>query len=68
MAYMVIYGLNLPHIYAGNPLSATANAIYGGFHRMAWAVAVGWVVFACTRGYGGELTAWLQRRVLKKWS
>ena len=37
------------------PLSLAANAVYGGFHRFAWAVAIGWVVFACCRGYGGKL-------------
>ena len=36
------------------PLSLAENAIYGGFHRFAWSVAIGWVVFACCRGYGGK--------------
>ena len=35
-------------------LSLAASAVYGGFHRFAWAVAIGWVVFACCRGYGGQ--------------
>jgi len=52
--YMVIYGLNLPAVSAGEPLSKVASYIYGGFHRMAWGCAVGWVVFACCRGYGGD--------------
>ncbi len=50
----VIYGLNLPKVSVdGVPLSATVNAIYGGWHRLGWASAVAWVVFACCRGYGG---------------
>jgi hypothetical protein len=54
LVYLVIFGLNLPEVYAGIPPSPEVNAIYGGFHRLTWAVAVGWMVFACCRGYGGK--------------
>ena len=37
------------------PLGLAASAVYGGFHRFAWSVAIGWVVFACCRGYGGMI-------------
>ena len=36
-----------------DPLSLAASAIYGGFYRVAWIVAIGWVEFACCRGYRG---------------
>ena len=66
----VVYGLNVPlrqpgdakivtvdeiNDYPPEPLSLAASAVYGGFHRFAWAVAIGWVIFACCRGYGGKI-------------
>ena len=53
---LIVYGLDIPKIFFENkPLSMTENIIYGGFHRLAWAIALGWVIFACSRGYGGNL-------------
>ena len=55
VGYLVVFGLNLPSTTTGDLPSETATAFYGGFYRLAWAMAVGWVIFASCRGYGGDL-------------
>ena len=53
----VVYGLNI-HQGMG-VISTQVAAFYGGFHRAAWALALGWVIIACTRGYGGYINRFL---------
>ena len=57
----VIYGLNLPDRLVLNPADSVpftkaADVMYNGFSKLGWSVSVGWVIFACCRGYGGKLT------------
>jgi len=50
----VVYGLDV-HEYdqrQENP-PAIARVINNAFHRAAWAVGLGWIVFSCHHGYGG---------------
>ena len=59
----VVYGLNIPsHINEealdfNSGFSMAENILYGGFHRLAWSIAVAWVIFTCCRGYGGKVQA-----------
>ena len=55
----VVYGLNIPKRSAlppatGVPTTEAMDIAYGGLHRLSWALAVSWVIFACCRGYGGR--------------
>jgi len=36
------------------PISPLISVSYGALHRPAWAAAIGWIVFACFHGYGGN--------------
>ena len=55
IGFAVIYGLDLPSAMdPNNSPSKFVNAFYGGFHRAAWGIALGWLIFACCKGYGGE--------------
>ncbi|KAG8222354.1 hypothetical protein J437_LFUL015950, partial [Ladona fulva] len=62
--YGVIFGpyhmFQYHHAY--NLLEAS---VFGGFHRFAWAVAVGWLIFACSKGYGGFINRLLSSNFFK---
>lgn len=52
----VLYGL-LPYLdeTAVPEMNDFTRVAFGAFNRLAWAVAVGWIIFACIKGYGGRL-------------
>lgn len=41
------------------PLSTVAESLYYTLSRLGWPLAVGWVVFACTQGYGSLANSFL---------
>jgi peptidoglycan/LPS O-acetylase OafA/YrhL len=57
---LVIYGL---HPYEGetlNPdsdISMTLRVVYGGLHRVAWSVCLGWVILASVKHSGGPINS-----------
>ena len=41
-----------------NETSLVANAFYHAFHRLAWAFAVSWIIFACEKLKTGGIVRW----------
>jgi len=52
----VTYG---PYSKADYTWKMIDNVIYGMFFRFVWAVAIGWVIFACHNGKGGLVNSFL---------
>ena len=50
----VVYGLS-PYVDQSKvpEISFAVKIIYGPLHRTAWACAIAWIIFSCSRGYGG---------------
>ena len=57
LGFTIVYGLDIPnHSGCEDRLPNLAQAIYGGFYAFVWGLSVAWVIFTCSRGYGGILT------------
>jgi len=51
--YAVIFGaFNL--VQFDHKYDALEAALYASLHRVSWAIAVAWLIFACNNGYGGK--------------
>lgn len=50
----IVYGLT-PYVDQSEvpEVSPVVHMIYGPLHRAAWAFVIAWIIFACSRGYGG---------------
>ena len=53
--FAVVYGMDVPARFdEGRIPSEVTNVFYGSLHRLAWGLALSWVVWACSKGYGGN--------------
>ncbi|CAG0912234.1 unnamed protein product [Notodromas monacha] len=57
----IVYGLYEPNA----PISEDALLTYGVVHRQVWGLALAWVVFACSHGYGGFINTFLSWSAFK---
>jgi peptidoglycan/LPS O-acetylase OafA/YrhL len=50
----IVYGMT-PYVDESKvpEISSAVSLTYGPLHRTAWAFVIGWIIFACSRGYGG---------------
>ena len=47
-------GLPSPWMYVfPQPISYATTIIYNCFQRVAWSLSLCWVIFSCSKGYGG---------------
>ncbi len=50
--FAVVYGID--NDYSNNSLAEMV--LYNGFQRLAWSLALGWVIFSCTKGLSKKKT------------
>ena len=46
--FAVVYGIDNDYVTTYDSL--TEMVLYNGFQRLAWSLALGWVIFSCTKG------------------
>ena len=53
----IVYGMT-PYVDESKvpEISSAVSMTYGTLHRTAWAFVIEWIIFACSRGYGGKST------------
>ena len=62
VALAIVYGLT-PYLDETEvpDIAPVIQFTYGPLHRTAWAMVIGWIIVACSRGYGGfvnRLLSW----------
>lgn len=60
--FVTIGGIIFGPIDIANPVkeeNVIGSALYSAICRPLWGVAIGWIIFACHRGYGGFINLFL---------
>lgn len=65
--WTIAFGIGMSVIYGpftvfktdGDSFNRTENIFYGAFSRLAWALALGWVIYACHNKMGGIINRFL---------
>ena len=60
MALAIVYGLT-PYLDETEvpDIKPIVKLTYGPLHRTAWGMVIGWIIVACSRGYGGFVNRFL---------
>merc|ERR1712156_40988 len=52
-------GLRKNETFSGHTWTVFESVVYNCFHKTAWSLALGWIVFSCHKGYGGIIDDFL---------
>lgn len=58
VALSIVLGL-FPYHDPAETIPRVEATIYAGLHRFAWGVVISWIIFACSRNYGGWIEDFL---------
>ncbi|OQV21569.1 putative Nose resistant to fluoxetine protein 6 [Hypsibius exemplaris] len=59
LAYFAIFGLYYGGFETKTQMSVQKRAVYAGLSRLGWALAVGWVIYACHHGISKTVRSFL---------
>ncbi|XP_020810588.1 nose resistant to fluoxetine protein 6-like [Drosophila serrata] len=59
MIFTSIFALYPAAQWSAPPLSTLAESLYYTLTRLAWPLAICWIIFACMQGYGGPVNSFL---------